>query len=254
MIMDRQSDLFEDNKTKDNIGNDSLETIIQKTDSESIKKIKTADNDDNQKDITQKIAGKNVYENYGITESAINMLPYSVVRSIFYGINNFNCPELYQYMNPAEILGLWAGINRKTGAFQSKMKANSLTDTISQLVSTGYSLSIYARDKKIKEHNLSYISKKTNEKANVYTTAPGDMKKRLDDIDAETKQKIIDGLNAPLRYTEDERKYYSTRPNFDGNNLIYDPDCDARDAGNKKAYSSIIMNIIKSTSKRNFYK
>jgi hypothetical protein len=188
------------------------------------------------------------YKNFGITQEMFNKLPYRTVRSVFFGVHNFDCPELYKYMNPTEMLGLWAGIGKKEKTFRTSINPDSVVDTLSALVSAGYEQSVESQ-KRDDEVNLGYQSQHANKHIDKYSTASGDLKERLSTIDDKVMQKISEQLSLPKRYTEEEKNICRGEPGFDEFKLIYDPNSDSPGISKeaKRAYATIIVNKIANT-------
>jgi hypothetical protein len=220
-------------------------------------KILESDTQENIKTISEQDTNiKNIRENFGITEEMLKVLSYQTLKAIFYGIQNFDyakkdakpadITKLYLNMTSTEILGLWAGIGRKEKTYIRP----EIIKSISSLVSAGYELSSHTNPKK-NEHNLGYIAQKKKNMAK-YSTKPGEMKKRLANIDYKTLQEVINRLNAPKRYNEKEKNTCRGEKGFDEHNLIYDPNCDSPSASrdSKIAYINRISNMISSTYSR----
>jgi hypothetical protein len=185
--------------------------------------------DTSNENITQKIdVDIKKYKNFGIAESKLSELPYMTLHKTWYGANNFNCPELYKNMNPAEIIGLLVGIGSKDDTFQKiidteKSKRETLADIVSNIVSKtvsrGYEISAEHMDEGM---DLKTLAKNT--KKNPYSAKAGEMKERIRKLPTALHEEIYKQLTT-------EPYKYITDPNSDGES--------------KRSYAFRIMNHIK---------
>jgi len=170
---------------------------------------------------------KNTYEQFGITDRMLRKLSYKTVQQIHYGVHNFNYPSLYEFMNPTEVLGLFAGIGRKDLTYNTCIDGY-LPTTLSKLVSVGYSISARTKNNNSQELTLAEFSEKLDDHVYQYTTNKGDFQKRINALDNSIKITTARELDIPAKID------------------IYDPNCDAKKETmqNKNHYIDIIMNAI----------
>jgi len=162
--------------------------------------------------------------NFGIKGKDVIQLPEHTVIQIWSGMNNFFCPELFPYMNPAEILGLYAGIASKSEVSKVQLKKETIAETLSNIVSRGYKISMQSVNLKHNDIDLLELAKKL-ETSSDYENTSGLMKQRLKLLHPEIKEEIITQLSAaPAKH-------------------VYDPNSDALHH-TKKPYQQLIDNHI----------
>jgi hypothetical protein len=145
-----------------------------------------------------KLEPGNTVENFGIDVKDVLKLSYETIGHIWVGMNNFYCPELCAYMNPTEILGLYAGIASKKNIVSQHMDKETVADSLSKIVSRGYDMSIRSVKEKYHDIDLPALARQLK-KPSDYDATSGAMKERLELLNPELKEAIVEQLtSAPM--------------------------------------------------------
>ena len=270
--MEGQLDIFR-NHNKESMTPVPLETIIENDNNLINNNVIKDDTEDKsisikevmkeaEQEITKAKEKIKDYQNFGITPKLIGQLPYITVREMFYGINNmhdnytfwsgkeFKIGRVYEKMNPTEILAFWTAIGRKTNTYHNIVNQRNFVDTMSKLVALGHdipSISISAPEYNKGTYNIGTVHGRAKKNTDIYSTGPYEMKKRLNSIDESVISEVTDQLKRPGRYTEKEKNTCYANWNYDGNNILTDPNSYSKGPTHaaKMEYVDIIMNITK---------
>ncbi|MEM3373620.1 MAG: hypothetical protein QXE31_00190 [Candidatus Woesearchaeota archaeon] len=193
-----------------------------------------------------KIEPKNSAENYGIRSQLLNIvfnpkrtnkeIVFQALRHTYHGIWNIDIPhELYQYMNPLEIIALYCGVGIIKENNLPKNLDLSFPDLISKLV--GIAFDKYKEIFPYAQHQLNHP----------HTINKGDLIKRMQDYFSQypnQAQEVLNSFFNDLRLPH-PRNIYSNIPGVKSYN---DPNVDGKSI---IVYKQDILTMISNIYKRN---
>ncbi|MEM4398026.1 MAG: hypothetical protein QW757_05385 [Candidatus Woesearchaeota archaeon] len=189
---------------------------------------------------------KNLAENYGITSKLLNIVfnpnrinkevVFQALRHTYHGLWNINIAnELYQYLNPLEIIALYCGVGIVKENNLPDPSNISFPDLISGLV--GIAFDKYKEIFPYAQNHLKHS----------HTINRGDLKKRMQNYFSqypEQAQKILESFFNTL-YLPHPRNIYS---NIEGVQSYNDPNVNGKST---KVYKQDLLTIISNIYKRN---